>query len=58
LSAASRSVGRQLPETPRHWLRQLLNEAQMVRTSIRHEARDEGRVTINSLGWVLAPAGE
>jgi hypothetical protein len=62
-AVAGRSVGRQLPETPEaRWLRQLLNEAQMVlhQHPANERREDEGRSTINSL-WLWGagqlPAG-
>jgi hypothetical protein len=53
-AVAGRSVGRQLPATPEtRWLRQMLNEAQMILHQHPANARreDEGRSTINSL-WL------
>jgi hypothetical protein len=53
-AVAGRSVGRQLPVTPEaRWLRQMLNEAQMILHQHPANARreDEGRSTINSL-WM------
>ena len=53
-AVAGRSVGRQLPETPEaRWLRQLLNEVQMVlhQHPANEQREEQGRSTINSL-WM------
>lgn len=53
-AVAGRRVERQLPETPRlRWLRQLLNEIQMLlhRHPANAKREDDGRSTINSL-WL------
>ena len=53
-TVAGRRVGRQLPETPQvRWLRQLLNEAQMVlhQHPANQKREEEGRSTVNSL-WL------
>ncbi|WP_300451564.1 hypothetical protein [Accumulibacter sp.] len=53
-TVAGRRVERQLPETPRlRWLRQLLNEIQMLlhRHPANIKREEEGRSTINSL-WL------
>ncbi|MCU0812614.1 MAG: hypothetical protein MUE59_16600 [Thiobacillaceae bacterium] len=58
-AVAGRRVGQQLPETPEaRWLRQLLNEAQMIlhQHPANERREDEGRSTINSL-WLWG-AGE
>ena len=58
-AVAGRRVGQQLPETPEaRWLRQLLNEAQMIlhHHPANERREDEGRATINSL-WLWG-AGE
>ena len=53
-AVAGRRVARQLPETPQvRWLRQLLNEAQMLlhRHPVNERRAEQGRSTINSL-WL------
>ena len=53
-TVAGRRVGRQLPETSQvRWLRQLLNEAQMVlhQHPANERREEEGRPTVNSL-WL------